>query len=49
MNFRIIPKNHAAESKIGSPLKIDFRADRTHESQPTAWELSLFWLTFFRY
>ena len=21
------------------PLKIDFRADRTHESYPTAWEL----------
>ena len=40
MNLRIITKNHAADSKIGSPLKIDFRADWTHESNPTAWELS---------
>ena len=39
MNLRIITKNHAAELKIGSPLKIDFRADWTHESIPTAWEL----------
>ena len=30
--------NHAADSKIGPP-KIDFRADETHESHPTAWEL----------
>ena len=39
MNLRIKTKNHAADSKIGSPLKIDFRADSTHESIPTAWEL----------
>ena len=41
MNLRIITKNHAADSKIGSPLKIDFRADWTHESIPTAWDLIL--------
>ena len=41
MNLRIITKNHAADSKIGSLLKIDFRADWTHESNPTAWELSV--------
>ena len=39
MNFRIITKNPAADSQIGSSLKIDFRADWTHESIPTAWEL----------
>ena len=39
MNFRIITKNLAPDSKIGSPLKIDFRADLTHEPIPTAWEL----------
>ena len=39
MNLRVITKNHAADSKIGFPLKIDFRADWTHESNPTAWEL----------
>ena len=38
MNFRIITKNRAADSKIGSPEKIDFRAVATHESHPTAWE-----------
>ena len=38
MNLRIITKNNAAESKIGSHLKIDFRANLTHESNPTAWE-----------
>ena len=38
MNSRIITKNHAADSKIGSLLKINFRADWTHESNPTAWE-----------
>ena len=27
MNFRIRTKNHAADSKIRSPHKIDFRAD----------------------
>ena len=41
MNLRIITKNHAAESKIASAFKIDFRADWTHESIPTAWELTL--------
>ena len=39
MNLRIITKNHADDSKIGSPLKIDFKAEWTHESMPTAWEL----------
>ena len=39
MNFGIITKNHADDSKIKYPQKIDFRADETHESQPTAWEL----------
>ena len=42
INFRIITKNHAADSKIRSPQKIDFRADETHESQPTAWELRIY-------
>ena len=37
MNLRIITKNHAADSKIGSPLKIDFRADETRESHPIVW------------
>ena len=41
INFRIITKNNAADSKIGSPLQIDLRADWTHESIPTAWELKL--------
>ena len=39
MNSRKITKNHAADSKIGSLFKIDSRADWTHESIPTAWEL----------
>ena len=39
MNLRMITKNHAAVSKIGFPLRIDFRADWTHEFIPTAWEL----------
>ena len=39
MNFRIITKNHETDLKIGSPQKIDFRADRTQESHPTGWEL----------
>ena len=39
MNLRIITKNRADDSKIGFTLKIDFRADWTHESNPTAWEL----------
>ena len=38
MNFRMIMKNHAADSKIESPLKIDLRADQ--KSNPTAWELN---------
>ena len=41
MNFRIKKKNHASDSKIGSLHKIDFRADGTHESHPTAWELNI--------
>ena len=40
INLRIITKKHATDSKIGSPLKIDFRADWTHDSNPTAWELN---------
>ena len=40
MNLRLITKNHAANSEIGSPHKIDFRADETHESHPKACELS---------
>ena len=40
MNLSIITKNLAADSEIGSPQKIDFRADWTHESHPTAWELT---------
>ena len=39
MNLRIKIQNHAVDSKIRSPQKIDFRADGTHESNPTAWEL----------
>ena len=39
MNLRMITKNDAADSKIGSPDEIDFRADGTHESHPTALEL----------
>ena len=39
MNFRKPTKNHANDSQIGSPQKIDFRAVRTHESHPTACEL----------
>ena len=41
MNLRIIMKNHADDSKIGFPLKIDFKAEWTHESMPTAWELNI--------
>ena len=40
MNFRIITKNHADYSKIKNPQKIDFTANETHESHPTAWELN---------
>ena len=32
-------KDHAADSKMRSSPKIDFRADGTHESHPTVWEL----------
>ena len=39
MNLRIIAKNLAHDSKIGPPIKIDFRADWTNESNPTAWAL----------
>ena len=39
IDLRIITKIQVADSKIG-PLKIDFWADWTHESIPTAWELS---------
>ena len=42
MNLRIITKNHADDSKIGFPLKIDFKVEWTHESMPTAWVLSFF-------
>ena len=40
MNLWIITKNHAADSKKRN-LKIDFRADWTHEYIPTAWDLIL--------
>ena len=39
MNFRIITKNHAIDSKIDSSRKIDFTADGTQESHPTTWEI----------
>ena len=39
MTLRILMKNHAADSKIGFPLGIEFRAYWTHESNPTAWDL----------
>ena len=39
INLRILTKNHASDSKIRFPQKIDFRADGTHESHPTACEL----------
>ena len=45
MNLRMITKNHAANSKIGSPLKIDFRTDWTQESVPTACGLKFIVLT----
>ena len=41
MNLRIITKNLSADSKIRSSLKMDFRADWTHEFNPTAWKLTL--------
>ena len=37
IDFRIITKNHAADSKIGCARKMDFRAAETHGSHPTAW------------
>ena len=40
MNFRILMKNHTADSKIRFSQKIHFSAVWTHESQPTAWELN---------
>ena len=46
MNLRIITKNHADDSKIGSPHKIDFKAEWTHESVPTAWVLNSFMIHF---
>ena len=49
MNLKIITKNHADDWKIGSPLKIDFRADRTHQSNPTAWDLIMNQLIIFSY
>ena len=36
INFRMRTKNHATDLKIRCPQKIDFRADGTHESHPTA-------------
>ena len=39
MDLRTITKNYAADSKIGSLRKNDFRAVLTHESNSTAWEL----------
>ena len=41
MKFRIIMNNLAADSKIKSPPKIDFRAEGTQEFHPTAWELMI--------
>ena len=41
MNFRVITKNHAADSKIESSHKINFRAVGTQESYPTTWELMM--------
>ena len=40
MNLRVITKNLGADLKIGCPLKIEFRADLTHESNPTTCELN---------
>ena len=34
-------KNHAADSNIRPPKKIDFRAGGTHESHPTVWEVNM--------
>ena len=37
----------AADSKVESLQKIDFRADGTQESHPTAWELKYTWKKLF--
>ena len=37
--FQAYNENHAADSEIGFPQQIDFRAVGTHECNPTAWEL----------
>ena len=42
MNLRVITKNHAAYSKVRFPQKIDYRADETHQSHPTALELTAY-------
>ena len=34
--FQKLTKNHASDSIIGYPRKIELRADRTHEFHPTA-------------
>ena len=44
MNFGIKTKNPATDSRLRSPQKIDFRADGTQESHPTAWELIIIML-----
>ena len=41
INLRLVTKNHTADSKIGSPLKIDFRADWTTDSQGVKYILRL--------
>ena len=38
--FQKLTKNHASDSIKGSPRKIELRADGTHDSHPTAWELT---------
>ena len=43
--FQDNKKNHAADSKIGSPQKVDFRADGTYKFHPTVWELKFTTLT----
>ena len=50
LSLRIITRNHAAHLKLRSPQQIDFRADWTHESNATAWELMkrvFFYLIFY--
>ena len=41
MILRTRTKNSAADREIEFPIKIDFTAVWTHESIPTAWELSI--------